>query len=81
MYFPTELFLAGSIVIPILTIVALIDIVRRPATDWRDGGYDKLMWVAISIFVSVIGPILYFVIGRPTGFPAVAAPQDTVTSV
>ena len=81
MYFPTELFLAGSILIPILTILALIDIVRRPASDWTDGSYDKLMWVGISVFVSVIGPILYFAIGRPSGARAPSAPKDTLTSV
>ena len=42
-----------------LLIIALVDVVRRPNTNG-----PKLMWVLIIILVNVIGPILYFIIGR-----------------
>lgn len=43
----------------ILVIVALIDWVKIQNTRG-----PKLMWVFIILFVNIIGPILYFTIGR-----------------
>ncbi|MUK88335.1 transcriptional regulator [Ornithinibacillus sp. L9] len=43
----------------ILIIVAMIDLIR---TDYTNG--PKWLWVLIIIFVSTLGPILYFVLGR-----------------
>jgi hypothetical protein len=43
----------------ILMAAALIDIARREKTRG-----PKWVWVLVSIFVSTIGPILYFVLGR-----------------
>jgi hypothetical protein len=43
----------------ILMTVALISCIRAVATNG-----PKLMWVFIIIFVNLIGPVLYFVIGR-----------------
>lgn len=43
----------------ILMIVALIDCVRQKSLKG-----PKWLWVLIIIFFSMIGPILYFTIGR-----------------
>ena len=43
----------------ILIIISLIDLVR---TDQTNG--PKWMWLLIIIFISMLGPVLYFVIGR-----------------
>ncbi|MEH7113529.1 PLD nuclease N-terminal domain-containing protein [Neobacillus niacini] len=43
----------------ILLIVSLVDLSRIEKTNG-----PKLLWVFIIIFVNILGPILYFVIGR-----------------
>lgn len=43
----------------ILLIVSLVDLVRIEKTNG-----PKWLWVLIILFVNIIGPILYFVIGR-----------------
>jgi hypothetical protein len=43
----------------ILLVVAVIDLVRIEKTNG-----PKWLWVIIILFVNLIGPILYFVIGR-----------------
>ncbi|WP_318508855.1 PLDc N-terminal domain-containing protein [Bacillus sp. T3] len=43
----------------ILLVVALVDIIRSEKTNG-----PKWIWVLIIIFINIIGPILYFVIGR-----------------
>ncbi|NYE04629.1 ABC-type iron transport system FetAB permease component [Bacillus niacini] len=43
----------------ILLIVSFVDLSRIEKTNG-----PKLLWVFIIIFVTIIGPILYFVIGR-----------------
>ncbi|WP_312472617.1 PLDc N-terminal domain-containing protein [Neobacillus sp.] len=43
----------------ILIIVAIIDLVRIEKTNG-----PKWLWVIIILFINIIGPILYFVIGR-----------------
>lgn len=43
----------------ILTVVALIDLGKIHATNG-----PKWMWVLIIVFVTTIGPIIYFIVGR-----------------
>jgi uncharacterized membrane protein YhaH (DUF805 family) len=45
----------------ILLVAALVDL-TRPNRRVRDD--NKIVWVLIVIFVPVVGPILYFLIGR-----------------
>ena len=42
-----------------LMIAALVDLVRRPNVNG-----PKWMWVLIIMLVNIIGPIIYFVVGR-----------------
>lgn len=43
----------------ILLVVSLVDLIRIERTNG-----PKWLWVLIILFVNIIGPILYFVIGR-----------------
>jgi hypothetical protein len=43
----------------ILLVVALVDLVRIEETNG-----PKWLWTLVILFISVIGPILYFVMGR-----------------
>jgi len=58
----TVIVVAGAAEL-VLTSIALVDIVRRPATQVRG---PKVMWVA-SFVVQPVGPIAYLVIGRRRG--------------
>ena len=43
----------------VLIVVALIDLARRERTRG-----PKWLWALIIVFVNLIGPIIYFVVGR-----------------
>jgi hypothetical protein len=43
----------------ILLIVSLVDLIRIEKTNG-----PKWVWVLIILFINIIGPILYFVVGR-----------------
>jgi hypothetical protein len=45
----------------VLLVAALVDLTRP---DRRVRGDNKLIWALIIIFVSLFGPLLYFLIGR-----------------
>lgn len=42
-----------------LMIAALVDLLKREKTKG-----PKWMWIIIVVFVNIIGPIVYFVVGR-----------------
>lgn len=44
----------------ILVITALIHIIKHP--NYKIG--NKAIWILLVLFISIIGPILYFTIGR-----------------
>jgi len=46
----------------IINIVALVDILRNEF----DPHQNKLVWLLVTLFLPVIGGILYFIIGRKT---------------
>ena len=53
-------FLTPLILVQLVMIVmALFDLARRSQTRG-----PKWMWVLIILFINLIGPIVYFVIGR-----------------
>ncbi len=43
-----------------LMIFALVDLVRRP----RVKGGNKWLWAIVIVLVNVVGPLVYFVLGR-----------------
>lgn len=44
----------------ILMIIGLVDLSKREKVKWL----PKWLWTIIIIFVQMIGPIVYFVLGR-----------------
>lgn len=56
----TLLLIAPLFIIQIiLMVIALLDLRKVTATRG-----PKWMWVLIIVFINMVGPILYFVIGR-----------------
>lgn len=51
--------------VPVLMVVALVDMLRRPAADWEEAGQNQLVWVLLVVFLTLIGVILYFAVARP----------------
>lgn len=43
----------------ILIIVALVDLIKASETNG-----PKWLWAVIIVFVNILGPVLYFIIGR-----------------
>lgn len=56
-----ELFAPLIVIQVVLMVIALIDLVRRDKAGVRG---PKLAWVFIVILVNLLGPILYFTVGR-----------------
>ncbi len=57
----TLLLLLPLIVLQLaLMIAALADLVKREKVT----GGNKVIWVLVIIFIQIIGPIVYFVVGR-----------------
>ncbi len=55
-----EILLLSSLIIPLLLwIIALVDCLKSEFS-----GNDKVIWVIVILFFPVVGPILYFIIGR-----------------
>jgi len=55
-----ELILLSIILLPvILFLIAIIDILR---SEFHDS--NKVVWVLVVFFLPILGPILYFIIGR-----------------
>lgn len=48
-----------------LLVLALVDLVKRPADVWKESGHSHLVWALVVIFVGFIGPVLYLVMARP----------------
>jgi hypothetical protein len=42
-----------------LLVTALVDLIRRPSTRG-----PKWAWALVILFISIIGPIVYFTFGR-----------------
>lgn len=67
---------AGALVVG-LTIYALLDAVRTPAREERT--LPKWLWVLVTLFFPVVGPIMWLILGRPkeqlAAQPAAGAPR------
>ena len=62
MYQAIIAILVPIVVLELILVVAALYDLTRPGRRVR--GDSKLMWGLIVIFVSTIGPILYFLVGR-----------------
>ena len=54
-----EAHLTCSVIQLLLVVVALIDLVRVKSTNG-----PKWMWALIIVFINIIGPVVYFILGR-----------------
>ena len=48
-----------------LLVLALVDLMKRPAAVWEEAGHNQLIWALVVIFVGFIGPVLYLIVARP----------------
>ena len=66
-----------ALVIPVillqlgLLVAAIVDLLRD---DRAVRGGNKGLWAVVIVFVNLIGPILYFLVGRVDGVPEDTAP-------
>jgi ABC-2 type transport system ATP-binding protein len=56
-----------------LLVLAIIDLLRE---DRQVRGGNKGVWAVVIVFVSLVGPLVYFLAGRVDGPPEPAAPRD-----
>ena len=56
---PWNLILPVLVIQLLLVVVALIDLVRVKCTNG-----PKWMWALIIVFINIIGPVVYFILGR-----------------
>lgn len=54
-----------SAVLWILPIVGIIDAALRPDDVWARAIQNKLVWIIVQIFLSVLGTLAYFIAVRP----------------
>ncbi len=59
------LILIALLAIPILMLVALIDLLGHPASSWDATDQDRLVWLLVVVFVTIVGPVLYLAMARP----------------
>lgn len=52
--------LSGSLIALVVFIITVVSIVRNP----NHGGGGKLLWILIAFFLSILGSILWLLIGR-----------------
>lgn len=56
------LLLTPIIIVELVLIVVALRDLLRPERTVR--GNSKLLWGIVIVFISLLGPILYFVVGR-----------------
>jgi hypothetical protein len=62
----------------VLDVFAFVDLYRRPVDQLTIS--NKWIWVAIILFISTLGAILYFVVGRKPAPVVEVAPQRPATA-
>lgn len=67
------LIIGGAALIVGLTLYTLLDAVRTPAHEART--LPKWLWVLVTLFFPVVGPIMWLILGRPKAQPAAGAPR------
>lgn len=67
------LIIGGAALIVGLTLYTLLDAVRTPAHEART--LPKWLWVLVTLFFPVVGPIMWLILGRPKAQPAAGGPR------
>lgn len=61
----STLFLLVALPLFVVYVWALVDALRTPTSVWEAAEQNQLVWVAVILFVAVLGAILYLMIARP----------------
>lgn len=67
------LIIGGAALIVGLTLYTLLDAVRTPAHEART--LPKWLWILVTLFFPMVGPIMWLILGRPKAQPAAGAPR------
>ena len=59
-----ELVILLVLAFPVLTIWALIDMIRRPRESFEAAGRSLVVWAVLVVLVPVVAPVLYLSIIR-----------------
>lgn len=46
-------------------IMALVDALKRPATQWETAGQSQIVWIVVILLASFIGALVYWMVARP----------------
>ncbi len=55
-------FALAFLVLPVWTA---IDAALKPDLAWKAIGQNKVVWVLVNLFTSIIGPLVYLAVIRP----------------
>ena len=69
------LIIGGAALIVGLTLYTLLDAVRTPAHEART--LPKWLWVLVTLFFPVVGPLMWLILGRSKAQPAAGAPRPS----
>lgn len=57
-----KLIMPILVIIFILVAVAMVDLVKRDKSEIKGG--NKIVWGAVILFISIVGPIIYLTLGK-----------------
>ena len=69
------LIISGAALIVGLTLYTFLDAVRTPAHEART--LPKWLWILVTLFFPMVGPIMWLILGRPKAQPAAGAPRPS----
>lgn len=46
-------------------IVALVDALKRPVSEWEMANQSQIVWIVVILFANLIGALVYWVVARP----------------
>ena len=69
------LIIGGAALIVGLTLYTFLDAVRTPAHEART--LPKWLWILVTLFFPMVGPIMWLILGRPKAQPAAGAPRPS----
>lgn len=63
-----------SLLLLVLLVAAIVDVIR--IEQWRIRYLDRVFWLIVVILLPLLGPIVWFVVGRNYSQPVDAAPAQ-----
>ena len=59
---PEVLFI---LVVYVPHVIAVSDVLRTPTSVWRRADQSQTVWLIVTLFVLVFGPLVYWLYARP----------------